>query len=311
MPNTTPAGHAGSPPRLWGIRARPPTDGSGSAVHPHACGEYARVMQPSALATPVHPHACGEYETVDLVGLSEPRFTPTPVGNTFDQGGELRLGCGSPPRLWGIPLARLAGGDKPRFTPTPVGNTSPSRSTGSDCSVHPHACGEYACTARALHVAVAVHPHACGEYPLADGGRPPPARFTPTPVGNTTLVRLLILAQPVHPHACGEYPVTAASGFSITRFTPTPVGNTCGATTSSLTRRFTPTPVGNTGPITGALHSIIGSPPRLWGILAQKSVERLNLAVHPHACGEYSRFAWWTIVLDGSPPRLWGIRTGT
>ena len=51
--------------------------------------------------------------------------------------------------------------------------------------------------------------------------------------------------------------------------------------------RFTPTPVGNT----------TTAPRRIW-----------PLAVHPHACGEYSHGKTGRVVIRGSPPRLWGIR---
>gem|GEM_PF-3724043 len=51
-------------------------------------------------------------------------------------------------------------------------------------------------------------------------------------------------------------------------------------------RRFTPTPVGNT-------YSI--------------SAPAARLAVHPHACGEYTLSPACKSASCGSPPRLWGI----
>ncbi len=111
----------GSSPRVWGIllilsllslplRFIPTCVGNtrvrqsrhtGSAVHPHVCGEYSRICFPSLLALrfiptcvgntqshagitcdlPVHPHVCGEYvDTYDILARN----------------------AGSSPRVWGI-----------------------------------------------------------------------------------------------------------------------------------------------------------------------------------------------------------------
>ena len=166
----------GSPPRVWGILGAnvhtprsvrftptrvgntPPTSQrvGRCAVHPHACGEYLeftpssanvagspprvwgirlrplpRVMQP-----PVHPHACGEY------------FAHSHAHGRDD---------GSPPRVWGIPDLPPASPRFHRFTPTRVGNTSALLCRLTILTVHPHACGEYACSA-SLRVAYSGSP---------------------------------------------------------------------------------------------------------------------------------------------------------
>ena len=92
----------------------------------------------------------------------------------------------------------------------------------------------------------------------------------------------------VHPHACGEYELEDAAEMAAERFTPTPVGNMSGCLAVS--------------------NELSGSPPRLWGIFCGAGGDRLLcrftptpvgnitsgrrrirvVAVHPHACGEYT-----------------------
>ena len=131
-------------------------------------------------------------------------------------------------------------------------------------------------------------------------------RFTPTPVGNTSLWVAKKKLPSVHPHACGEYAtkqrqqhhnrgspprlwgIRKKSNISSLRkrFTPTPVGNTKCSACAATPPRFTPTPVGNT---------------------RGHSLEAVAISVHPHACGEYPRLCPPCCFGDGSPPRLWGI----
>ncbi len=71
-----------------------------------------------------------------------------------------------------------------------------------------------------------------------------------------------------------------------------------------------------------------GSPPRMWGIRNQGSIDPLFFRItptyvgntqehpegkkidwdHPHVCGEYNRNQDQKPILQGSPPRMWGIR---
>ncbi len=180
----------GSPPRVWGIRgvktarflrwrftptrvgntASQANNDSSSAVHPHACGEYAWKLErryphigspprvwgirwrrrrllvksrftptrvgntgprpPSAAPDAVHPHACGEYTQS---AISAP------------------LTSGSPPRVWGIRSGARPGPGPGRFTPTRVGNTRRQYLRQHLLSVHPHACGEYKGVNMLLH----------------------------------------------------------------------------------------------------------------------------------------------------------------
>ncbi len=152
----------GSPPRLWGkqngrIRAlqarrftptpvgktfsnRLPCDLS--AVHPHACGENRPHRPTTARSRGSPPRLWGKRSGRSSSGSSR-RFTPTPVGKTYQAHlkhlpiqvhphacGEnmfhlsFRYSArGSPPRLWGkrhLTKSDLRG---IRFTPTPVGKT--------------------------------------------------------------------------------------------------------------------------------------------------------------------------------------------
>ncbi len=133
----------------------------------------------------------------------------------------------------------------------------------------------------------AVHPHACGEYirsvpaPVGENGSSPrvwgirarrntrglKSRFIPTRVGNTINMQMTAIYKPVHPHACGEY-VSISKTFSIKAgSSPRVWGIHILHQSFRQTERFIPTRVGNT-----ALSASGG----------------VNIAVHPHACGEYS-----------------------
>ena len=216
---------SGSPPRVWGILFIDPCLAISSRFTPTRVGNTAIVFAITP-PYPVHPHACGEYC----------------VGSICCVG---RLG--SPPRVWGIPS---------NFCP-------------GSCArkVHPHACGEYLRRVATDPACLTVHPHACGEYGVEcrhlrlGVGSPPrvwgilnddivvngSTRFTPTRVGNTEAGDLGAKFVAVHPHACGEYP---EQRFGQTR--------------------------------------LVGSPPRVWGILLTLCKPRRQSTVHPHACGEYT-----------------------
>ena len=216
---------SGSPPRLWGIQHLRPTGRRAHRFTPTPVGNTRGIVQRDGAVT-VHPHACGEYLTQllrhRLVGGSPPRlwgirrrrrprdakrrFTPTPVGNTefwalptlsvsvhphacgeySRPSSALGLLSGSPPRLWGIPALSPYMARCQRFTPTPVGNTIFSLSMLSLLTVHPHACGEYVtagCRVRGLRGSP---PRLWGiRYRFCSCARC--LRFTPTPVGNTSL----------------------------------------------------------------------------------------------------------------------------
>ncbi len=153
-------------------------------------------------------------------------------------------------------------------------------------------------------------------------------RFTPTHVGNTLGRPLFSSRRTVHPHARGEYRVTADRPLRLTGSPPRTWGIHLPTGSKARPPRFTPTHVGNTrrpasargatpvhphargeyGTNTVSSTADAGSPPRTWGILAQRMSgrgllgftpthvgntgpgpgRRRSRPVHPHARGEYA-----------------------
>ncbi len=234
---------AGSPPRLWGILLFPsPLDNFGRFT-PTPVGNTGDKVDLGSVRT-VHPHACGEYSF------------RAPVQVSFN---------GSPPRLWGIPATqrRLAGAR--RFTPTPVGNTASPFFPVTSVSVHPHACGEYPATGAGWLTSYGSPPRLWGiRQPISPvripRGSPPRLwgiravrsgsdrfhRFTPTPVGNTSVNTSIMPAGTVHPHACGEYLRPLSLKMTFDGSPPRLWGILDYLTVMLVDIRFTPTPVGNT-----------------------------------------------------------------
>ena len=78
-----------------------------------------------------------------------------------------------------------------------------------------------------------------------------------------------------------------------------------------------------------SIGAILGSPPRVWGILIVKILEGEGIRItptcvgntvdesskttaekdHPHVCGEYEAVRTCGPGATGSPPRVWGIRS--
>ncbi len=255
---------------------------------------------------PVHPHVCGEYDLLIFLTVNS---------------------RGSPPRVWGIPRAGPPGPAGSRFTPTCVGNTPPLCVLSGQTAVHPHVCGEYGEDDRPI---------------LAQSGSPPRVwgiRLRTTAPSPT---------ESVHPHVCGEYAEVALQLPLLAGSPPRVWGIRDGFPFWLLGRRFTPTCVGNTSrnllrPAAAAVHPhvcgeyicavsplpcLLGSPPRVWGILdpqklpasphrftptcvgnTSRSLSRTRtISVHPHVCGEYLIRGNNGHMGIGSPPRVWGIR---
>ena len=157
----------GSPPRLWGIQDSGYSLKDVERFTPTPVGNTLPTAA-AACAAAVHPHACGEYPR---------RPHPCHAIN------------GSPPRLWGIPGHKPLTHRRNRFTPTPVGNTAPRRLPAEMLPVHPHACGEYVPPAKRRLPVIGSPPRLWG-IQIALNNDKTLGRFTPTPVGNTTLVEL-------------------------------------------------------------------------------------------------------------------------
>ena len=254
--------------------------------------------------------------------------------------------CCSPPRVWGIRVARTGCGRLDRFTPTRVGNTRSMAIPFRLHSVHPHACGEYASFIWSAVSATGSPPRVWGilHARLMVNVFP---RFTPTRVGNTITCASSSEMRAVHPHACGEYDATGftqmiwfgspprvwgirsgvADVIGLFRFTPTRVGNTIRLTMTCRGWPVHPHACGEYEQEFRAKFGMGGSPPRVWGIrCADCSSARLFrftptrvgntlrvcqaylfASVHPHACGEYWDDSENPHRINGSPPRVWGI----
>ncbi len=213
-----------------------------------------------------------------------------------------------------------------RFTPTPVGNAV-CRRAGVDY--------------------VAVHPHACGECDLRSVGLRPGTGSPPRLWGMQYVCGSSSIGGKVHPHACGECVLTRCAtclpygspphlwgmlskeqgNGNGNRFTPTPVGNASWLWCSWRSRAVHPHACGECLCCLYLPRRNVGSPPRLWGMLAKQfladaagnftptpvgnAYTRLFGArgrmVHPHACGECSFTLRQPVSGRGSPPRLWGM----
>ena len=149
-------------PTSVGNTLPPSWPGASSPVHPHACGEHARLFFHSGQGHGSSPRVWGtlltEYVTQDVR-----RFIPTRVGNTRFADHEVFsvavhphacgehceshdarvIRDGSSPRVWGTLHASFLRFQLIRFIPTRVGNTNAADHLPGRASVHPHACGEH------------------------------------------------------------------------------------------------------------------------------------------------------------------------
>ena len=152
----------GSPPRAWGRRSLPPTNGRRRRFTPTRVGTTPRRRDRGSTGA-VHPHARGDD------GLAARR------ASFID---------GSPPRAWGRRKSRDEERQYDRFTPTRVGTTRCSLREGELAPVHPHARGDDALTHASMRSGFGSPPRAWGR--LTEGLRyVERLRFTPTRVGTT------------------------------------------------------------------------------------------------------------------------------
>ena len=268
-----PSGVSGSSPRVWGTPLRrtaaryarrfiPTRVGNttqrstspvSKSVHPHACGEHARLVVQAAPVVGSSPRVWGTPNAAPP-SRSAARFIPTRVGNTsacslagavlsvhphacgeHGCGGSQRAArAGSSPRVWGTRLLQGNQAGDGRFIPTRVGNTAAlSAIVFAECGSSPRVWGTHlglrhlaglrrfiptrvgnTGAAPARRPGPSVHPHACGEHRRWREPAHAVRRFIPTRVGNTGCPTAAAPARPVHPHACGEHYLTAASTSS-------------------------------------------------------------------------------------------------
>ena len=93
------------------------------------------------------------------------------------------------------------------------------------------------------------------------------SRFTPTHVGDMYINGVFRKGSiTVHPHACGGYGTPERVRLSAMRFTPTHVGDMAFTANGKLYFTVHPHACGGYVLVCGKDVSIIGSPPRMWGI---------------------------------------------
>ncbi len=197
-----PSARTGPPPRAWGILRRQVGRRALRRSTPTRVGNT-RIQRLELRLEPVHPHARGEYYWLSWA-LNEPSGPPPRawgIPRAPAQGAARRR---STPRAWGIlsgvaadiverrstptrvgNTAAAAGyGPRERSTPTRVGNTPRAARSPGPASVHPHARGEYVCTASSAVIVLGPPPRAWG-IRTSTAGCTVCARSTPTRVGNT------------------------------------------------------------------------------------------------------------------------------
>ena len=104
-------------------------------------------------------------------------------------------------------------------------------------------------------------------------------------MGNSRFSLIIIISFAVHPHACGELYYQGIPSVAATGSSPRLWGTRETKAIDQQAVRFIPTPVGNS-----FTHSI----------------QTMQIAVHPHACGELLYINRIRLLLFGSSPRLWG-----
>ena len=110
-------------------------------------------------------------------------------------------------------------------------------------------------------------------------------RFIPTHVGNTQKAEPRACWKSVHPHACGEHLIRLRGVKAADGSSPRMWGTPQQRPDRLAGLRFIPTHVGNTVVVMFII---------------------INIAVHPHACGEHKGDPVEGTSSAGSSPRMWG-----
>ncbi len=244
--------------------------------------------------------------------------------DVFDSGDSVR-DCGSPPRAWGRPLARVPRTRVVRFTPTCVGTTSWS---GLNCRISfgspPRAWGRRLGRLNDLtwrrFTPTCVGTTSCSRASAS-------SRFTPTCVGTTVPCAPSSQRGAVHPHVRGDDGKTCRTATCWSgspprawgrhdrphahvrreRFTPTCVGTTTTSPAPSAPSPVHPHVRGDDVFARTSGRCMAGSPPRAWGRHVLQGRDRIWRRFTPTCVGTTCSSS-----LDdgqnmsGSPPRAWG-----
>ena len=213
---------------------------------------------------------------------------PRACGEQRHSGTSTPPPFGSSPRLRGTGIRYQPSRDEGRFIPAPAGNSMNTLAMIMSRTVHPRACGEQNCRPLKKCQDCGSSPRLRGTGVLCGAGAIS-LRFIPAPAGNRDQFGYSHVWLPVHPRACGEQlpfnpraPVSPGSSPRLrgTDWPADPVGGCF---------RFIPAPAGN-------------SPFLLpW---------RVELPVHPRACGEQFCPSISVCCWIGSSPRLRGTGLG-
>ena len=215
---------------------------------------------------------------------------------------------GSPPRVWGNRCMPASYERIRRFTPTRVGKSAETRHVRSrPLGSPPRVWGNRLPGWFDTELRLAVHPHACGEI-AQPGACSDAARFTPTRVGKSTLLRRMSRTQ--------------------SRFTPTRVGKSQSLPDVRCLYSGSPPRVWGNRRCAADAHGACGSPPRVWGNRRVSACELAEPGSPPRVWGNRSapdcavccdcRFTPTRVGKScsdairlariGSPPRVWGNR---
>ncbi len=258
---------------------------AGRTVHPHACGEVPFSARIGPTLSGSSPRVWGSLSALYLAPFAS-RFIPTRVGKSRPKArlpaiwavhphacGEVlavsrikaQVG-GSSPRVWGSLYLGGSPSFPNRFIPTRVGKSRLGLSSGRQCPVHPHACGEVDVYRHVNGSNNGSSPRVWGS-PFQVKAKRPPGRFIPTRVGKSHTNPRVCMPSAVHPHACGEVMSSGGHLGQITGSSPRVWGSLTLEAAPKADIRFIPTRVGKS-----------------CALISWKKTE----AVHPHACGEVS-----------------------
>ncbi len=273
------------------------------AVHPHVrrADKLCQVELLPCRGSP--PRVWGRHSAGTVCG-SQPRFTPTCVGQTSKRPPSLPLMTGSPPRAWGRRSQCTIRCWMCGSPPTCVGQTWRTRLRTTASPVHPHVRGADGVVVVHRVQRVGSPPRAWGRRhlhapPFRASGSPPRAwgrrlrlsvrlsgpRFTPTRVGQTFAKSIGLTRSAVHPHACGADRIVEEMTRIALGSPPRVWGRQINERVTAIIPRFTPTRVGQT---------------------FCRAARPFAPPVHPHACGADAEPDGIFDNLLGSPPRVWG-----
>ncbi len=251
-------------PRLWGNIGPAWSPSMSIPAHPHARGEHQAASAAATIDDGSSPHPWGTL-CMTTYATGNPRFIPTPVGNTltfqmanslcsvhphtrgehFCQKESPQTGGDSSPHPWGTLRQKSGITYTRRFIPTPMGNTGPGPGRRRSLPVHPHTRGEHSWRTSRSASAFGSSPHPWGTHHSLRPSSPFP-RFIPTPVGNTSMNPQNKRTRSVHPHTRGEHLMSALLRITQVGSSPHPWGTLFRSKNFPSWGRFIPTPVGNT-----------------------------------------------------------------